>query len=102
MSIESSSWRSRDDKRGSRIILLNQHPQAVIEDLFGEVSKRVEGWGIAGRGMYWRPRMVLEIQPGGDVRGAELRDVLVSGGMDAEIKPTPSGGPGAQYVGRKQ
>jgi hypothetical protein len=93
---------ARDDKRGSRIILLDQHPQVVIEDLFGEVTKRVEGWGIAGRGMYWRPRMVLDIQPGGDARGAELHELLVSGGMDAEIKPTTTGGPGPQFMGRKQ
>jgi hypothetical protein len=93
---------SADDKRGSRIILLNQHPQAVMDDLLGEVSKRVEGWGIAGRGMYWRPRMVLDVQPGGDLRSSELHDVLANGGLDTEVKPGAGGGPGPQIIGRRQ
>jgi hypothetical protein len=93
---------ARDDKRGSRIILLSQRPQNVVDDLFGEVSKRVEGWGIAGRGMYWRPRLILEIQPGGDSRGTELHDLLAAGGMDTEVKPSNAGGPGPQIIGRKQ
>ena len=41
----------------------------------------IEGWGIAGRGMYWRPVLQVWVAPGGEERFADLSALLDGSGL---------------------
>jgi hypothetical protein len=43
-------------------------------------------WGIAGRGMYWRPILSIEVTPDAEFRYAELKSLLDDSGLIVERK----------------
>ena len=50
------------------------------------VWSRTKGWGIAGRQMYWRPVLVLELGPSGEGRFAELQALMADSGLEVTRK----------------
>jgi hypothetical protein len=59
-------------------------PIAAYEDLLSAVDKRIEDWGMAGQGLYWRPVIELRVGADGDRRVDDLVRLLEHGG--AEIR----------------
>jgi hypothetical protein len=59
-------------------------PLAAYEDLLSAVDRRIEDWGMAGQGLYWRPVIELRIGADGDRRVDDLVRLLEHGG--AEIR----------------
>lgn len=57
---------------------------AAYEDLLSAVDQRIEDWGMAGQGLYWRPVIELRVGPDGDRRVDDLVRLLEHGG--AEIR----------------
>jgi hypothetical protein len=45
------------------------------------VWEQTKQWGIAGKGMYWRPILSIDVQPGGQDRYEELRRLLDNSGL---------------------
>ena len=41
----------------------------------------LKAWGIAGRGMYWRPVLLIEVTPDAEFRYAELKALLDNSGL---------------------
>jgi len=85
----------RIECRGDRLIILpdsgNAEPQVVlfgqrtedsIDKLVAGVWSHTKGWGIAGRQMYWRPSLVLELGPSGEGRFAELQALMANSGLE--------------------
>lgn len=60
---------------------------AVVEQFVSTVWDQMRGWGIAGRGMYWRPVLNLHVMPGGQQRAAELKRLLHGSGLDVKVQP---------------
>lgn len=73
-------------ERGSgqeiRIIKLGARTADSVNELVDAVWDQVDSWGTAGQGNYWRPKLVLEIEPGGERRFAELKALLADSGFD--------------------
>jgi hypothetical protein len=69
-------------KQGMRIIPLQGSTVASVDNLVGAVWDRIDSWGMAGRGMYWRPTLTMEVEPGGERRYAELHALLADSGFD--------------------
>lgn len=72
-------------------IPLNQLTEDSVEDLVSAVWQRVDTWGTAGRGMYWRPQLAVEVAPGAEGRYADLQTLLADSGLEvkrAEKAPT--------------
>jgi hypothetical protein len=46
------------------------------------VWKHTKAWGIAGKGMFWKPTLVMDVAPGGDSRFAEIQALLADSGID--------------------
>lgn len=63
--------------------LITLHPQeAVRVDTFiSTIWKRMNEWGIAGNGMYWRPILNVRVLPGGEERFRELSVLLEGSGL---------------------
>lgn len=50
------------------------------------VTRRVDSWGIAGRGAYWKPVLRIDVQPGAERRFEELQVLLDRSGLILERK----------------
>lgn len=53
-----------------------------VDQLVTAVQDRIKTWGIAGRGLYWRPQLILEVGHSGEGRFAELEALLADSGFD--------------------
>jgi hypothetical protein len=42
----------------------------------------MKSWGIAGKGLYWRPTLLMEVKPGAADRYAEVKALLADSGLD--------------------
>ena len=68
----------------------------AIDPLVAAVHRRVEGWGIAGDRMYWKPQLVLSETTDGRSRREDLERLLADSGLDTRssdvrdhIRPLP-------------
>jgi hypothetical protein len=55
-----------------------------VDLLVGGIHERINDWGIAGRGLYWRPQLVLEVGRSGEGRYADLEALLADSGFDVK------------------
>ncbi len=46
----------------------------------------MESWGIAGRGMYWRPVLTVHVRAGGEQRFDDLSNLLEDSGLSVQRK----------------
>ncbi|HVX10394.1 MAG TPA: hypothetical protein VHC22_04400 [Pirellulales bacterium] len=76
-------------KQGMRIIPLQGPTAESVDNLVGAVWDRIDSWGVAGRGMYWRPTLKMEVEPGGERRYAELHALLADSGFDVHGQQRP-------------
>jgi hypothetical protein len=67
-----------------RVVLLPSETEAALEELLSAVWARVAEWGIAGKGMYWRPVLQFHVAPGGEGRFADLQRLLEDSGLGIE------------------
>jgi hypothetical protein len=56
-----------------------------IDDFVAAVQAQIEGWGMAGDGLYWRPILQLHVAPDGARRAQDLARLLKNSGL--EIPP---------------
>ncbi len=74
-----------DDNRAlPRSIPLAARTEDSIDALVSGVWDHMKGWGLAGRGLYWRPTLVVEVAPGAESRFAELQTLLQDSGLDVK------------------
>jgi hypothetical protein len=65
----------------NRVISLGPHTVSSIDALISAVWGHIEGWGIAGRGMYWRPVLQVSVAAGAEERFADLAALLDGSGL---------------------
>lgn len=73
--------------RGMKVIKLGSYTEDSLDELVSTVWDRIDSWGTAGRGMYWRPKLVMMIEPGGQRRYTELQSLLADSGFDVHGRP---------------
>jgi hypothetical protein len=57
-----------------------------IRPLVEGVTRRVNSWGIAGQGAYWKPVLRIDVQPGAEQRFEDLQVLLDRSGLELERK----------------
>jgi hypothetical protein len=65
-----------------KVTRLSPEAQENIDEFVSNVWEHMKGWGIAGRGLYWRPTLVVAIAPGAADRYAEVKSLLADSGLD--------------------
>lgn len=75
---------SRDQQ--PQVIPLNERTEESIDKVVGAVREHSKRWGIAGSGMYWRPQLVLQVNPNGAARADDLQVLLANSGLDVKRK----------------
>lgn len=61
-----------------------------VDALVSAIWERMETWGIAGRGLYWRPELHFETTPAGHSRLNDLRALLADSGLVIYEPPQPT------------
>ena len=74
-------------RQSMRVIPFKRGTVESVDELVAAVWDRIDSWGTAGRGMYWRPRLNLEVEPGGQRRYTELQSLLADSGFDVHGQP---------------
>ncbi len=69
-------------------IALGPSTEAAIDDLISGIWTQTESWGKAGRGMYWKPTLVVEVLPGGDDRFHDIQLLLSDSGLEVQRRAT--------------
>jgi hypothetical protein len=60
-----------------------------VDAFVSAVWEHMKSWGIAGRGLYWRPHFVVEVAPGGQRRFEELQLLLKGSGLELKREGKP-------------
>jgi hypothetical protein len=87
-------------RHSMRVIQLKPQTAESVDELVASVWDRIDSWGTAGRNMYWRPTLVMEIEPGGQRRYTELQALLADSGLDVHGRPRTRGMVGPRRVGQ--
>ncbi|HXT61291.1 MAG TPA: hypothetical protein VN699_21800 [Pirellulales bacterium] len=82
-------------RRGFKVIELGEHSEDGVRELVTSVWDRIDTWGVAGQGMYWRPELIMEVEPGGERRFNELKSLMADSGLD--VRGRPRQGPVIKY-----
>jgi hypothetical protein len=69
-----------------QVIPLGVRTEDSVEPLVGAVRTYTKSWGIAGRSMYWKPQLVLNVNPNAESRAADLQTLLADSGWDVKRK----------------
>ncbi len=69
-----------------RTVLLDGPAEASIDKFISAVWEHMDSWGIAGKGMYWRPVLKVRVAPGGQQRFTEISGLLEDSGLAVERK----------------
>jgi hypothetical protein len=56
-----------------------------IDEFVAAVHAQIDGWGMAGDGLYWRPVLQFHVAPDGAARAQDLARLLRNSGL--EIPP---------------
>jgi TolA-binding protein len=78
------------DPAEAESVSFHQSTDKVMDGLAANVQKRIDEWGLAGRSMYWRPTLVLQVAPGAERQAERIVELLEDSGVDARL---PDGAP---------
>ncbi|HWA99637.1 MAG TPA: hypothetical protein VG713_14140, partial [Pirellulales bacterium] len=76
----------RGDRPKQIVIPIEGSTAHAIEPLVGAVWERINSWGIAGEGMYWRPVLMVTIAADGRSRYDDLEALLYRSGLEVRSK----------------
>jgi hypothetical protein len=79
-----------DNRTLPQTIPLSGRTDAAVDKLVSGVWDYMKSWGLAGRGMYWRPTLSMEVAPGAEGRFEELQALLQDSGMEVKRRQTPA------------
>ncbi|MBN1395732.1 MAG: hypothetical protein JW959_11980 [Pirellulales bacterium] len=77
---------AENDRSAERVVPLDETVESSIDAVISAVWDRIEGWGIAGQRMYWRPVLKVHVAPGGERCFDELKALLDGSGLTVEKK----------------
>lgn len=81
--------RHRIDGAGqAKVISLEEPPRRVLDQFSRAIRDHMAEWGLAGRGMHWRPVLVLEVRGDADEQARQLARALERGGVDVQLPST--------------
>jgi hypothetical protein len=61
---------------------LGPKAQDSMDEFVSHVWQHMKGWGMAGKGLHWRPTLLMQVEPGAADRYAEVKSLLADSGLD--------------------
>jgi len=77
------------------VISLDQSLNQISDEFVAALKTRIDEWGLAGNGLYWRPVLELHVGPDAAKTAALLNHLLKDSGVELRLPETaqsPSGG----------
>jgi len=71
---------------GNKVIALGPNTEASVDKLIGVVWEHMESWGMAGRGMYWKPVLQVQVDADAEQRYEDLVTLLEGSGITVKKK----------------
>ena len=84
---------------GTTIPLIGDTVQA-IDEFVKVVNQQIEGWGMAGDGLYWRPVLAVHVGPDGQRRAQDLARLLKNSGLELQSATAQSNPQGSNRATR--
>jgi hypothetical protein len=84
----------------SDTIMLDVAMQSSAEQLAKVIADRVDRWGLALSGGYWKPVLEVEVIPGAEQRYEQLRRLLDGSGLEVRPVAKAAASPTKRPVGR--
>ncbi len=84
-----NDWHIMDESDPSQvesIVSTEAGPQIAGKQLATVIKRRVDGWGMAVAGGYWKPRVTLEVYPQSEVSAQRLQRLLEGSGVEISIQ----------------
>jgi Skp family chaperone for outer membrane proteins len=78
-------------QQGTKTIFLRKGLPQARTDLAKALQGRVDGWGMALAGGYWKPKIVVDVDPNAENRYEQLQRVLQGSGMDISKEESANG-----------
>jgi hypothetical protein len=78
---------------GGKVVPLRGDTVQSVDEFVKQVQDQIDGWGIAGNGLYWRPVIVLTVGPDGQRRAADLSRLLKNSGLELRTDETANNAP---------
>lgn len=76
---------SDDGPRGTvaqgHVLSAKAGPEEAVDALVAALKEHIDSWGIAGRGMYWKPVLKLHVTPEGETLARQLEQALHGSGL---------------------
>jgi hypothetical protein len=63
-------------------VLLGVKAQESMDEFVSDVWQHMKRWGMAGKNLYWRPTLLMDVKPGAADRYAEVKALLADSGLD--------------------
>jgi hypothetical protein len=64
-----------------------------LDEFVKQVRDQIDGWGMAGNGLYWRPVILLTVGPNGQRRADDLQRLLRNSGLELRTDETANHAP---------
>ena len=71
-------------------VKLGPKAQESMDEFVSGVWQHMKAWGPAGKGLYWRPTLLMDVRPGAADRYAEVKALLDDSGLDVHERPAPA------------
>jgi hypothetical protein len=68
------------------VVPLAPRTEDSLDALRSAVWRVMDGWGVAGPGMYWKPTLYFDVAPGGLDRFQELKQLLAGSGYEVHLR----------------
>ncbi len=69
-------------------ISLDQPIHDISDNFAAAVRDRIEEWGLAGSGMYWRPVLELNVEPDATMTATRIVHLLKNSGVEVRLPET--------------
>jgi hypothetical protein len=81
---------AKESRRGATVkqILLDQSVDTISNEFTAAVKDRIDDWGLAGSGMYWKPVLELNVEPGAHMTATRITQLLDDSGVEVQFPET--------------
>jgi hypothetical protein len=82
------SGRTDGSAAAEDVVTMEGDTVEAIDEIVAQVRERIQGWGLAGDGLYWRPVLVLNVGPNAQRRASDLARLLKNSGLEIRAAET--------------
>lgn len=78
------------------VISLDQSVNQISRQFVAALRDRLDEWGLAGNGLYWKPVLVLNVGPEAEHTASQITRLLKNSGVEVRLPETAQTGQGAR------